>query len=457
MRRDLSNEGEYQGHGARAFDITAVKYLAAICLAAFILRGLWALATKFTPLAGDEIDYHRRAVCLMEDDCENALGRRPPVTEGYYAMLYSVFGPKPNVARAGNVAVSVATLLPLYYIGVVFGGRRVGLLAATVAASYPSFMVYSSFLWSETLYIFFTTLAIAFLCWDIRQPAVWKVGLAGLIIGTSALTREVGLFLFVALVAFLAWERRRNLMKGALVILVCLASFLAVVGPWTYRISKQYGHFFLLTTTSYLNLYLGNGPFDTVGEAQRSYYNDLGGTPVERETAAKDIALEHIKGRMPWWPFEKVISEIPSLITPNSFGISRLLPVNASWRYRFECRIMDQSEFRYGLAAFSVVVYVAALLLAAPSLAIDNRGKLPLLLTLVNSQSDHPRHCDVLDFAISDGDHARCHRVSSPPLGEGAQLLEGCLPQAESACARVGHHSGGHYQSSDTRRDACTL
>jgi hypothetical protein len=151
-----------------------------------------------------------------------------------------------------------------------------------------------------------------------------------------------------------------------------------------------------LTRTTGLNLYLGNAtPDDGRGEVGRRSgnprmyraYDELGATQAERESAAKAEAWRAIRSRMPWWPFEKILSEMPVLLTPAPLPVGRLVqPATvagsfARWSYRTPVDGTPLEWTRHALAWLIVATWLVVLLTGTAGLAIS-RSRLQALLLL---------------------------------------------------------------------------
>jgi 4-amino-4-deoxy-L-arabinose transferase-like glycosyltransferase len=320
-----------------------------ILLAALLAR-LAALAwiAPTEPVA-DEAEYFYRSKALAEGREVVGLGTRPPGSVWWYALFHRLGSSSVRAAQLANVVAGTAQVLLLQLLGARLFGRRVGLVAATIAALYPELVFYSVSLWSESLYGALATGGLLLLCSTsagsaIRARAV--AAIAGVAFGLAALTREVG----VALVALAPALRSRG--RGGVAMAALVVAFAATIAPWTIALNRGGESFALITRTSYLNLFLGNARSADEGEGMRAAkrpgivfrrqreYVTFGGTLAEREAKAKELALQAIAERMPAWPLEKIAETIPALLTPNSLPAARLLAhadvegFEERWSYR---------------------------------------------------------------------------------------------------------------------------
>jgi 4-amino-4-deoxy-L-arabinose transferase-like glycosyltransferase len=385
--------------------------LVALLLGALALRIALAVAIAPTPLAGDERDYYHRAERAVAGEPVGTLSARPPLTEWLYAACFRVFGISRGAARGANVALGFLALLPLYALARRFGGPRAGLWAVGLAGLYPELVAYSHFLWAETLYVFLATSGLAALLWHRDGPALPKVALAGALLGASALAREVGAVFPPLAALWLVHGARPRTAAGLAAAATLLVSAALVVLPWTLRVSREGGHFALLSHTTYLNLYLGNVEPSAPREDRearkrvlRRDYKALGETRAARERAAREIALARIAERLPWWPLEKLASELPHLFAPSSKTVTRLLferedlPRHPEWAYRFRIAAWNERGFRRAAAAGVVAAFVLVALLGSAGLALAPRpAPSGLLLLFIAAQLLPP----VVSFATT--------------------------------------------------------
>lgn len=386
--------------------------LGGIVLGALALRLLALAAVWPTPLAGDELDYFWRAAERLQGVEPQDLGLRPPAMEFFYAPLMQVFGVSPAAPRLANVVLSVATLFPLHALGRALGGDRTGLAAAAIAAVYPNFVAFSHYLWSETLYVFLTITALALVARAVERRSPARLATAGLLFGLSALTRVVGLGLAPLVAAWLlsrerglllrgtAAERARTLVGPGLLLVAVAAAIL----PWTFELNRNGEPFALISRTTWLNMFIGNGE-PVRGIPPVNYYETLGETRAEKEAAAREIVLPVIAARMPWWPFEKLATELPNFFTPTSFAVRRLLMpedhsfrLNRPWSYQLAFETDYEDTLRRAAAAAIVAAYAALALAGAAGLVLAPGSPLrQLLLVFLLSQVAPP----LLTFAVS--------------------------------------------------------
>lgn len=221
--------------------------LAAVAVVAFVVRAV-DLLTHAAPWSGDPVFYHVQANLIAD-----GYGFAEPIKwlrEGtlqpsaFHPPLFSLilsatshFGGTSYAAHQWTAAlIGVGTVVIVGLLGREVAGRRVGLIAAFLAAVYPNLWLIDARLWSEGLAAGFTALALL-CCYRLRRrKSVGAALLLGLALGGAGLSRPETLLLLVLVaipIALLlrdqAWGRR-FLLAGVTVI-----ATVAVLAPWVVR------------------------------------------------------------------------------------------------------------------------------------------------------------------------------------------------------------------------------
>jgi hypothetical protein len=162
-----------------------------------------------------------------------------PAAPLFYAGVYYLTGGV-NEER-GRVAVALlgaAMVLLVFLLGRRLGGPVVGILAALLAAVYPAFVDWSEQILNDPIAAFTLTAAVLGFLWssDPGRPA-WAWVLPGAMLGATALARPeyVPVASLFALIALGRVARRRGYRVGLASAALLLASFAAVLAPWTIR------------------------------------------------------------------------------------------------------------------------------------------------------------------------------------------------------------------------------
>ena len=206
------------------------------------------------------------------------------------AGLMALFGDSPLPMLLLNVLLSVATALLLFNLGRRRFGEQVALIMAGVWLLYPTAIIFSAMLFTETLFVFLWVLAL--LLYDRLDEGGYRpldaVAL-GAVSGLLMLTRAVGVVVVLSLILYIVlirFERPPRVRLRAALILG--AACLLVVLPWMVRNHYAVGRF-ALNTNGGINMYIGNNP-----RANGSYLFDEDHErllpPAEAGEAARDRA-----------------------------------------------------------------------------------------------------------------------------------------------------------------------
>lgn len=351
--------------------------LIAICVA---LGGLLRLAVlELNPpgrLLGDEIYY-------VDVATQIANGR------GHYSSLYGMRAGWPPLhpfflslfIEPGSAELAPADRRRLLRVQVALGtllvagtgllawalfDARTGAAAAGFAALHPTFVAYSHYFWSETLFALLVTLALASAVWARERGGLARAAATGVLFGLATLTREAGLLLALAcagwrLASAAAGRRRRAAARAALMLLCALAS----VAPWTLRNHARLGHLVPVSTAGWMGAREGNtlpasGWLDVDWDAWIDFRRTYFAVPDEigRMQLARRQALALVREEQPLWIVRKLVRSTVFLFQPGSFLFFKIhgrgyvdLPL---------------ARVRLALLA-SLAAYAAMLLLAAAS------------------------------------------------------------------------------------------
>lgn len=232
--------------------------LALIYLLALALRVVYNLtvAREYVPLH-DAADYNSIALHLLREGClciypHISTTVRPPLFPLFLASVYALTGEDPLHARLALSIVGALTCLLVAGIGRILMGRRVGVVAGLIAATYPQLFIWDAWLYSESLAIFFFALC-CYLCMRLEKRRQWWVWLGvGLIFGLAALARPNGIYALLAVIAVVALAvvlRETDWRRGAIQVGVLTLGCLLVLAPWVARNFVVTGGAFVPFTT----------------------------------------------------------------------------------------------------------------------------------------------------------------------------------------------------------------
>ncbi len=164
--------------------------------------------------------------------------------------IYALSGDSLAAGRLLDATLGTLTVLLLYLVAKRIWGRRVGLLAAALAAVFPPLVLLSRELVSESLFI--PLILGAVLCvLNFRRSggAVRWAAAGGGLCGLAILTRPTG-FALIFPVALGVWTLRPRLRFESLLppaSVICCAAL--VVVPWIVRDAINFGRFVPVTTS----------------------------------------------------------------------------------------------------------------------------------------------------------------------------------------------------------------
>ncbi len=232
---------------------------------------LIALLIRVAAIAGDdgfkpandslEYDYYARSIAAGDGLPRSGYllygGPTAIHGPGYPFLLggvYALTGDSVTAGRLAGAALGALVVLLLYLLTMRIWGRRVGLVAAAMAAVFPPLVLASRDLWSEPLFLVLELTALLCVVNFRRSGGLLRwAAAAGAICGLAALTRNIGVAVLVA-TALGVWTirprfRPRALAAPALVV-ACAA---LVILPWVVRNADAFGRFIPLTTGAGVN------------------------------------------------------------------------------------------------------------------------------------------------------------------------------------------------------------
>jgi len=223
----------------RLHQLSLWPFLLFVLMLAFSTRLFWVSWSQHIPPASIVEDKlileHAQDLAagrgyVTEDGAPTAL--RPIGYPLFVASLFRVFGESMPLMEWIHVLLGVLSVFLIYYLGKQIHSEAVGIFAAFLFSIHPTAIMSTELLMDEHLFIPLWLLSLVVLLWDYHKPALWKVGLAGFILGISA---EVRTYSVVTLGSgFLAvWIGKKSL-KAAVLRSAVLASFIvfcALHGP----------------------------------------------------------------------------------------------------------------------------------------------------------------------------------------------------------------------------------
>lgn len=182
--------------------------------------------------------------------------RRVPLFPAFAAAIYKVAGPKPHLVVLALVLIGAASCLTTYGIARELFSARVGLAAGYIHAFEPAGILYANQFLTDPLFVALFGLHAYFVVRCLKRaqrPGAERLrlaGIAGVLLGLTALTRPTSVY-FAVFLAPLLWIAggAENLQGGRRRALACWGvlslAFLATTIPWMNRNHHVLGKFLL--------------------------------------------------------------------------------------------------------------------------------------------------------------------------------------------------------------------
>jgi len=252
----------------------------------------------------DSFKYKKVAIHLMQGRgfCEyirKPSAFAPPLYPVFLAGVFSVFGINSVIVKIIQAFLGVSIIPMIFLMGKTLFNKETGLIAAGILAVYPDLIVISAYLYTETLYLFFSMIAFYFLIKGFKQEfgfLLWIM--SGFFLGLGLLTRHI-LILFPVFILSLTiiFKGYRHLIKKvAIMALVCYA----VITPWIIRNYIQFHEFIPIARGVRAGLWVGSN-VEKKGEYMYSETRNLANkeagnfdTLIERDNKLFGKAIERI-------------------------------------------------------------------------------------------------------------------------------------------------------------------
>jgi len=260
---------------------------------------------------------------------------RPPLYVGFCAAVAAVFGDSPDALRFAQCGVDVLMVLGVWLLARRMVGRRTAVWAAWLAALYPDFIVYSHYLWSETLGLCLLTWALLALTALHDRPSVGRAVVVGLAFGALNHVKPFHTYmlplLMGTLVAMAAPGARLAMVRHGVVAVLALA---AACAPWSIHQSLKTGRTVVVSTSGAKNLREG---LNEVPPVQLDFASEWFFNKRKRSRAPKDRAtgLEFVV-RNPGLFASRTVEKMSYLWAPNSYLLRYLylaFPPGQNWKY----------------------------------------------------------------------------------------------------------------------------
>jgi hypothetical protein len=239
----------------------------------------------------------------------------PPLYPYFLAATLALTG---TLEAAKWVQLALASLLvpAVGRVGALAFSPRVGLAAAVVTAFYPELVWFSFHFWVENLFLLLLWWGFERLLWSDRTRRAGPAIAAGVLWGLAILARETALY-FLPLAGLWLLRRPRPAGAPARAAAFVLAA-VAVVAPWTWRNWAVFHAFVPVSTAGGQNLFQGNS---RIPRDETYVMVDAVQGRIEQYRYARAMGLQAIRERMPWWPAEKLVEQMPMFWEAESMAV----------------------------------------------------------------------------------------------------------------------------------------
>ena len=349
--------------------------LALICLLAFLIRLAYILTLQPRLFWFDGEHYSRLATGLLEhgtylNDRGRPSAHWPPGYPLFMAAVYALFGVNIVAVRVVQCLIGAATVAVVHRIARRVLDRSGAWLAALATALYPLFIYSAGADMPVTLQIALIGGGVLLTLVAVERGSARAALGAGLLGAWATLVAGSALPAFLLFALWMAWNRdgtaSHSHSRNIRLALVCLLPIVVIVGAWTVRNQRAFGHPVLVSTNGGYNLWLGNhpgvkastgnraevpGPDEVPGmEAEAARIWALPGNEATRDSAFTRRALEYITADVPrflrlslskslelWALYQKPMNEdrprlgLEKLASLLSYGL--LLPFALVWLF----------------------------------------------------------------------------------------------------------------------------
>jgi len=236
-----------------------------IVLFAFVLRLIYMLQWQECPIFEhpkvDEL-YHDQWAAAIAAGESFVTGPyfRAPLYPAFLGVIYKVFGHDYLAPRLIQSVLGALSCGLVFLIGRMHFDRRVGAVAGLAAACYWTLIFFDGELLIPSLIVFLDLILICLLSMANRGGSRLIFGLAGAVLGLSAIARPNILLFGPAIAVWLVVKHRRQLLRGIGHIACVAAGCLVVVLPITVRNYVVGDDLVLIASQGGLNFYIGNNP-----------------------------------------------------------------------------------------------------------------------------------------------------------------------------------------------------
>lgn len=299
--------------------------LVAVGLAARLGVAIWLGLGKPPEPGSDPAEYDQYAWNVAQgrgyrgtstdvSDTDHVTAYRPPGTSLVWAGLFRVFGHRYEVVRVLNCVLGAATGLFVLSIGRGCFDDRTGWLAACAWSIFPTSLLYSTELLSESLTVFcfcaYLTASLKFA----DRPSFAAALIAGVCLGITLLVHPTKVLMVPLAAMWGLWQFRRD-WRAVIQSLTIPVVAVALLMPWTIRNYYVFHEFIPFSTMGGSVLLQGNNRL-VVSDPSLYGYNvwdtkipeykqalEAPNDELERDKVAKTLAIQWLRDNPDQWAF----------------------------------------------------------------------------------------------------------------------------------------------------------
>jgi len=182
-----------------------------------------------------------------------------PGYPAFIALVMKLCGREELWVKLAQVLLGAATTWFVFALGRDAFSARAGLIAGWFHALDPTFVAFTHFLFTETLFVFLFTAGLWL--WMRRSELSWARAIAcGLLFAAAAYVKSSVLYLLPCFAAWLVWRERERWQAAARFVAIAAATWIVCVAPWAIRNTRLHETFVLIDSSGPYNLWRGNQP-----------------------------------------------------------------------------------------------------------------------------------------------------------------------------------------------------
>lgn len=260
-----------------SFSIDKEKKILFLILAfSFLIKLILALCIQ-SPIRSDSYDYQTLGMGLLSG--EYSLDGRPTAYVGpgyplFLSGIYFLFGEGQFYVKLIQSVLETGTCYFFYKVSRNFFDIPNSFLSLILFTFFPSNIIFSQAILSESLFGFFSILFLFLLLKEDLSERKFLIFIAGIIFGYSVLIRTAFMTAIILIPLYFIFNRKilfgeRWMSKSVLCIFFFITGFVIVISPWSIRNKIEIGTFSPGTTAG-VNFWAGSNPNST-----GTYYNEL--------------------------------------------------------------------------------------------------------------------------------------------------------------------------------------